>query len=73
MAKKVIASNFHPNTTEQDLVEMFEEYGLETMVLKAGKYAVLTFKDEWGAEKAVEEKNQRVFWGYWLRLKFAKR
>jgi RNA recognition motif-containing protein len=73
MAKKLIVSNFHPNTTEQDLVEMFEEYGLETVVLKAGKYAVLTFKDERGAEKAIEEKDQRVFWGYWLRLKPADR
>jgi hypothetical protein len=32
MAKKLIASNFHPNTTEQDLVDMFEEYGLESQL-----------------------------------------
>jgi hypothetical protein len=57
MTKKLVASNFHPNTTEQDFIEMFEEYGLEAVVLKARKYAVLTFKDQQGAEQAMEEKN----------------
>jgi hypothetical protein len=75
MAKKLIVSNFRPDTTEEELVDLFTDYGLESIVLKPGKYAVLNFKDEWSAEEAMNDMGggKLFLWGYRVRLKFAER
>ena len=69
--RKLILSNFHPDTTEEDLLELFEEYGIESAVLTPGKYAVLTFKDQRGAAEAKEVWGRAVLYGYWFRIKYA--
>jgi len=71
MNNKLIVSNFHPDTTEGDLIGIFNEYGLESVVLKPGKYAVLTFKEDWGATEAKQAWGNSTWWGYWLRIKYA--
>lgn len=53
--RKLIVSNFRQDTTEEELVELFTDYGLESVVLKPGKYAVLTFGDQGDAERAMED------------------
>lgn len=72
MNNKLIVSNFHPNTTEDDLKEIFREYGLVNLFLKPGKYAVLTFEEDWGAAEAKEVWGKAMWWGYWLRIKYAE-
>jgi RNA recognition motif. (a.k.a. RRM, RBD, or RNP domain) len=75
MKRKLILSNFRPETTEEELVDLFADYELEKVVLKPGKYAVLTFKNHWNAGDAMNDmgNGKLVLWGYWLRLKFADR
>jgi len=71
MNNKLILSNFHPQTTKEEIADIFRDYGLENVFLKEGKYAVLTFTDEGEAGRAMIEWRGVVFWGYWPRLKHA--
>jgi len=68
--RKLIISNFHPATTEQELFEMFEEYGIERVILKPAKYAVIIFDDCMGALKAKDDFTGCMYYGYSWRIKY---
>jgi hypothetical protein len=69
---KLIISNLPEDMDEDELTGMFKEYGLETVKLEIGKYAVLTFADDWGARKALKEWDKGLWRGHWLRVKPAQ-
>jgi len=72
--RKLIVSNLPDDIDENELSEMFREYGLETVILRPGKYAVLTFSSDFAALKAMEEQKGKVLLrGHWLRMKMPKR
>jgi hypothetical protein len=75
MRKKLIILNFRPETTKKELFDLLDDYGLESIVLTPGRYAVLTFKDQWAAEEAMRYLRGRklVVLGHWFRLKLADR
>jgi RNA recognition motif-containing protein len=68
---KLIVSKLPPDITEDELKEMFKEYGLTAVILVPGKYAVLTFKEFYGAEKAMQAWGRSILRGCWLRIKYA--
>jgi hypothetical protein len=70
--RKLILSNFPPDSTTPELHDLFQEYGVEEVKLVPEKYAVLVFKDEIGAEKAMHDWNGVRWCGWWLRLKWAE-
>lgn len=69
---KLIISNLPEDMDEDELTGMFKEYRLETVKLEIGKYAVLTFADDWGARKALKEWDKGLWRGHWLRVKPAQ-
>jgi hypothetical protein len=75
MRKKLIFLSFRPETTEKELFDLLDDYGLESIVLTPREYAVLTFKDQWAAEGAMRylRAEKLVVGDHWLRLKTADR
>ena len=70
--RKLIVSNLPEDIDEEELTRMFGEYGLESVHLETGKYAVLWFPDDWCAAKALGEWDDAVLRGHWLRIKKAR-
>jgi hypothetical protein len=70
--RKLILSNFPPDSTAPELHDLFQEYGVEEVKLVPEKYAVLVFKHGTGAEKAMHDWNGVRWCGWWLRLKWAE-
>lgn len=71
MRNKLIVSNLPFHITEEDLIELFEEFGVEAVTLTE-HYAVVVFSTESGAFNALEEWNCAERWGRLLRVKWAK-
>jgi RNA recognition motif-containing protein len=70
--RKLIISKLPSWTTEDDLKDLFREYGVEAVILKPNKYAVVTFKNSSGAKQAKQEWSGGVWFGCWLRLRLAE-
>jgi len=62
---KLIISNLPDDIDEDELREMFQEYGLKTVILRPEKYAVLTFRNEFGALTAMEQVGKVRLRGHW--------
>ena len=70
--EKLIVSNLPDDIDEDELTQMFREYGLKTVALRPGKYADLTFSSDFAALRAMEEQKSKVLLrGHWLRMKMA--
>jgi hypothetical protein len=70
--RKLIISNFPPDTTEQEIARLFGDYRVELVVLKPEKYAIVTFEDDWSATRALENWHCVDWYGYRLRVKRAQ-
>jgi hypothetical protein len=53
--RKLIVSNFPPDTTEQEIVGWFADYGPGSVQIKSGRYAIVTFGSDEEAACALEE------------------
>jgi RNA recognition motif-containing protein len=67
--KTLIVSNFPDETTEEQIKDLFRDHRVEKVTLRPKKYAVITFEDEYAAEKAFKEWREVVWSRHWLRLK----
>jgi hypothetical protein len=65
---KLIVSNLPSDITEKELTEMFREYALMAVILVPGKYAVLTFEEDYWALKAMQAWGKSILRGCWLRI-----
>jgi RNA recognition motif-containing protein len=67
--KTLIVSNFPDETTEEDVRNLFQEYQVEKVTLRPNKYAVVTFRNEAAAVRALDEWREVVWSRHWLRVK----
>jgi len=70
--RKLIVSNLPPDTTKQEIVDLFGDYGVENVVLKPEQYAIVTFEDDWAATRALENWPGVNWYGYRLHVKRAQ-
>jgi|HubBroStandDraft_6_1064221.scaffolds.fasta_scaffold1418094_2 hypothetical protein len=53
--RKLVVSNFPPDTTEQEIVGWFGKYGPRSVQIKSARYAIVTFGSDEEADCALEE------------------